>query len=196
MKNLILLFTLLFTLPSIAQTINLFDELTLSPDTGGSWSQTFDCDSIAISNPQSVTITGGDLGTVDFTGTAIGIYTFSYWVFAPNGACADCQEVTVTRVAGVASTADACIGDIVTPFNDLGSPPTPGTGGSWVVDSQPVGGTIVAPAPYNGTVDFTGQPEGSYILTYTDLTSACFTVTYDVDPVPNAGGPGSITLCN
>lgn len=89
----------------MACTLNLFDYLGGSPDTGGEWvpgePNGGNCSDIVNTNPSGLVPSAGYLGTLDADGATSGTYSYTYLVPAGGGACEDCAVVTVTINNGV-----------------------------------------------------------------------------------------------
>ncbi len=79
--------------------VNLFEQLSGSPTTGGTWSQ-----DVQPGN-SVVTVTGN---TIDTTGINIGTYIFTYEV--DNGTCSDTEDVTIEVLLNIPNdTFNVCI---------------------------------------------------------------------------------------
>ncbi|MEN9337666.1 MAG: hypothetical protein RLZZ500_2653 [Bacteroidota bacterium] len=159
---------------SDATPVDLFNSLTGTPMTGGTWT------------PALASGTGVFDPTVDTAGT----YTYTVAGIAPCGN--DTATVTVTIItapnAGTDGTANFCADSAPTDlFTFLGG--TPQTGGTW------------SPALASGTGVFNPAVDtaGSYTYTVNGI-APCFTgsasATVTVNPIPNAGQDGTITLCS
>ena len=153
----------------------LFGSLNGTPQAGGTWR-----------NPNNVVVPGGNYVPGS---SQPGIYTYTVSGTAP---CAnESAVVTVTEVeapdAGGDDTRTVCANmQPVNLFNELNGNPDPG--GTW---SGPGGA-------HNGTFVPGTDPAGVY--TYIVLgTTPCdpdqATVTMVVNPAPNAGGNGDLTVC-
>jgi len=178
-----------------ACSINLFDKLAGSPTSGGIWTQ--------LTGPQSVTITGGYLGTVDFCPAVDGVYTFKY-SFNPTDTPA---VVTVTvgnpPSAGTNATITATESNgAINLYSQLGGSPT--SGGTWTVSPALPAGTLTGnnydPAVGDGLL--AGKV---YVFTYTVTTpgsdpgcgccTKTSTVTVTVYLGGNVGSDASVTVC-
>ncbi len=152
----------------------LFNALLGSPDPGGSWFA-----------PNGSVITG----LFNPATQPAGQYTYILYVPAP---CEnDTAEVQVNLIqpvdAGTDGSATMCSNDApLTLFNVLGG--SPDTGGAW---NGPVGVS-------EGIFDPSADTPGGYVYTVI-ATAPCpnmsATVDVDVNPLPDAGSNGAITLC-
>ncbi len=156
-------------------SINLFDGLDGTEDTGGTWND----------DDTTGALTGN---TIDATGLTPGIYDFTYTVIASAPCLDDSTTITITieapQSAGVDTTLDICSTDVVTDlFTLLGAADT---GGTW------------SPALASGSGDFDPATDASGTYTYT-ITNACGTVSSDVVvtviEAPNAGMDVSLAAC-
>jgi len=209
----------------MACTYNLRTALGGSPQTGGTWSpghpNSGDCADLINTNPQSVTITGGELGTIDASGIIAGEYEFTYVV--GSAPCQGCATVTVTVEDGAFIDATLTSKTYCTDddtdyvlFEEFFNPGTD-TDGAWTG-----GGTSSAGYKGNGVTVGAGTPTnpqddtfnpsdagvGSYTFIYTvnhgDGTTPggctnCVqsqTITIVVTAAGNAGTDGAVTLCN
>ncbi|NRD24691.1 gliding motility-associated C-terminal domain-containing protein [Winogradskyella litoriviva] len=154
-------------------SVDLFDYLTNSPETGGTWS------------PSLASGTGVFDPTVDPAGSYL--YTLS------NACGTNSAKVTVTlstpNDAGLNSSIEFCITDSsVDLFNSLGG--TPESGGTW------------SPTLNSGTGVFDPSIDNAGIYTYTvsNPTSSCPSaiaeVIVTIDPIADAGNNGTLNLCN
>lgn len=189
----------------MACTINLFSMLTGSPDSGGSWAQSG-------GNPQSLTLSGGHLGTVDFTGAIIGSYLFTYNIGTVP--CNDSSTVTVTVNAGADSgetkSYTYCNVDAVPKnlFGLLGG--TPDNDGTWSgngtasagysagVGGDPTDNTFTPSLSAVGIFSFiytVNHGDGTTPGGCTNCTSTT-TMTITVTAAADAGGNGVVTVCN
>ena len=161
------------TLCTTSPSIDLFTLLGNSPETGGTWS------------PALASGTGVFDPAVDTAGT----YTYTIVGTPP---CADSTasvtvSVTPSLNPGTAGAVAFCANG--TPedlFNSLGG--TPDAGGTW------------SPSLASGTGVFDPTQDTAGTYTYTvNGTAPCTpqstTVTVTINPIPNAGTSGSITLC-
>jgi len=167
-------------------TLDLFGELGGSPDTGGYWEQT--------SGPQSITLSGGHLGTASFLNAAAGTYTFDYKfneVDAPATVTVTVGDrpdpgnntsLNTTEGAGVITLLDQLDG-------------TPDAGGSWTVLPAIPAGTFNAGAGTYDPASGDGSLEGTvYVFTYSvtepgsDADCACCTQTADLTITVFQGG--------
>lgn len=103
-------------------TVNLFEHLMGDPDSGGAWSH--------VSGPATLSFSGGDLGTVNFSGKPAGSYVARYTVLS----CTVDISITVQDPpnAGIDKTVDRCDSDaaVVNFETEVG-----GTPGSWAATS-------------------------------------------------------------
>jgi gliding motility-associated-like protein len=153
--------------------VNLFDSLTGTPDTGGTWSPALN----------------SGTGIFDPNLDPEGTYTYTV-----NSVCGtDASNVTVSFTddndAGDNGFLELCFNDSsVDLFNSLGG--TPQVGGIW------------SPALNSGTgiFDPSVDSEGVYTYIISNNASLCpsdfATVTVSVLPEPNAGNDGVLNLCN
>jgi gliding motility-associated-like protein len=155
-------------------TINLFESLGGTPDTGGTWSPALNS------------------GTNIFDPLIDGEGTYTYTVTGTTP-CADASasvtiSVTPFLDAGLNGTLTICINEEpVDLFDSLGG--TPDAGGTW------------SPLLTSGTgiFDPAVDPQGTYTYT-TSAGNACAndsaTVVVTVEPLPDAGTNGTLTICN
>ncbi len=165
--------------------VDLYPALNGNPTTGGAWSTV--CGQGALTN-----------GVFDATGMLAGAScTFTY-THAATGACPSVSaQVTVTIVdaldAGEDSTLQACSGQLVDLFAELGG--TPQTGGSWInVDGAPglIGGVFNTGTVTSGTTwrfDYTLVGSG-------ECEPDTARVTVEVLDGPYAGCDGSASICS
>ncbi|WP_411766767.1 gliding motility-associated C-terminal domain-containing protein [Winogradskyella sp. A3E31] len=168
---------------------NLFDELGGTPDTTGTWTGP-----LATSN--------GHLGTVNISGEAVGVYTFTYTVPAAG----DCPEasstVTITiydnftsGTPSAANPASFCESGLPTGFDLFTLLDGEDPGGQWTQ------GTTSTDPVVGSTIDFTGVMPGTYDYTYTQniLPNPCpeesTTVQVIILADPNAGTAVNATIC-
>ncbi|MBC2844755.1 gliding motility-associated C-terminal domain-containing protein [Winogradskyella flava] len=156
-------------------TIDLFNSLGGTPDTGGIWSPTL----------------ASGTGIFDPSVDAEGIYTYS---FSGNAPCPDDSAtvtVTVNEIpnAGTSASLDLCSNNTSTIdlFDSLGG--TPETGGTW------------SPTLSSGTGIFDPAVDPAGIYTYTvtgapPCTDASSTVTVSIIAEPNAGLDANLDLCS
>ena len=210
----------------MACTYNLHSNLTGSPQPGGTWlpgsPNDGDCSDLINTNPQAISITGGDLGTIDVSGTLSGDYEFTYVV--GSSPCQGCATVAVTvnegAIIDAALTSKTYCEDDATAYNLFTEFFNPGTDtdGAWTG-----GGTSSAGYFGNGLVqglgtltnpqDDTFTPSlagvGTYLFIYTvnhgngTTPPGCTNcvkqqnITITVTAAGNAGIPGpGVTLCN
>jgi gliding motility-associated-like protein len=162
------------TLCSNGTSVDLFNSLTGTPMTGGTWT------------PALASGTGVFDPTIDTAGT----YTYTVTGVAPCGSATATVTVTIITSpnAGTDGTANFCADSAPTDlFTFLGG--TPQTGGTW------------SPALASGTGVFNPAVDtaGAYSYTVNGI-APCFTgsasATVTVNPIPNAGQDGTITLCS
>ena len=160
----------------------MFDNLTGTPQTGGTWADT---------DGSGVTPTGGHLGTIDFTGVTGGPYTFTYSVTACSQTVSAEVELSVVETpdAGTSASTTVCSTDAAFDMITILTG-TPDAGGSWTdAGNNPVSNMFTpgtsTPGTYTYTVTATAPCTGS----------ATSTVTVNVTTAPDAGIDGSITYC-
>lgn len=181
-----------------ACTFNLFSRLGGTPDTGGQWV-------LLSGSPQIITITGGHLGTVNFTNAAVGTYQFQYSFVNIDPDCTNTAIVTIIVVqepnAGNNITLNLCES-------------MPNTNIFPFITGNPTSGGVfsISPALPNGTFNSNGVinpavgDAGTYTVTYTVTTATpnnpCGTTCSDVSTHTinihtdcNAGTNGSGTVC-
>ncbi|TXD82804.1 gliding motility-associated C-terminal domain-containing protein [Subsaximicrobium wynnwilliamsii] len=155
------------------ETIDLFNSLGSSADTGGTWSPSLN----------------SGTGIFDPSIDAEGTYTYTLLGTAP---CSDASaNVTVTIVpfldAGLNGNITLCTNDApVNLFNSLNG--TPQNGGTWSPSLNSGSGL------FNPSID----AEGTYTYTQTGTAScpdASAQVTVSLEVVPDAGQNGSLQLC-
>ncbi|WP_458627447.1 T9SS type B sorting domain-containing protein [Winogradskyella sp. PC D3.3] len=159
---------------SLSNTVNLFDSLNGTPQTGGTWSP-------ALSS---------GTGIFDPNIDSDGIYTYTI-----NSICGSSSAtVSVTAIdansAGTNGTVEICSSDTtsIDLFDHLGG--APDTGGTWT------------PALTSGTGIFDPTVDTANTYTYTVSNSATpcpddsATVTVTILEEPNAGNDGTLNLCN
>ncbi|WP_430907708.1 gliding motility-associated C-terminal domain-containing protein [Maribacter sp. 2-571] len=163
-------------------TLDLFDELGGTPDTGGVWT-----------GPE--TTTGGDRGTLDVSLLTPGAFTFTYTIPAANA----CPEVSATVTINVQEEPDAGddgVLDIcsnqpnVDLFTLLGG--TPDGGGAWTGPSGVTNGD-------RGTINPATALSGTYTYTVS-ATAPCTTadtatITVTITPAPEAGNNANRAFC-
>ena len=152
-------------------SVDLFDSLTGTPDTGGVWTPS---------------LTSGT-GMFDPSIDTAGIYTYT----VTNGVCgSDTSEVNVTidilPDAGEDGNLEICINSTsVDLFDSLTG--TPDTGGVWT------------PSLTSGTGMFDPSMDTAGIYTYTITNGVCGSDTSEVnvtiDILPNAGEDGNLEIC-
>ncbi|MDN3494070.1 T9SS type B sorting domain-containing protein [Winogradskyella bathintestinalis] len=154
-------------------TVDLFDSLAGSPETGGTWS------------PALFSGTGLFDPNTDPEGT---------YIYTQTNACGtNSASVTVsfsgTNDAGTNGTLQLCSTDVaVDLFNSLGG--TPDVGGTWT------------PALNSGTGIFNPMVDTSGVYTYTisnaatPCPDATATVTVSILQEPDAGNDGTLNLCD
>ena len=154
-----------------SSSVDLFDRLNGSPDTGGVWTPSL----------------SSGTGVFDPSIDLAGVYTYT----VTNGVCGmDSSQVNVTvnklPNAGEDGSLELCIDNIpVNLFDNLNG--TPDTGGVW------------APSLSSGTGIFDPLIDAAGVYTYTVTNGACETDTSKVDvkvnEIPNAGEDGSVDVC-
>lgn len=159
-----------------APPVDLFTLLGGAPDPGGTWT-----------DPSNNTLPGG---VIDPATSPAGNYV--YTVQGPGGACSGQASVALIihprPTVGTSAVVDVCAGDApFALFGQLGA-------------GTPLGGTWTAPGGGASTGTFTPgvSTAGVYIYTVTGTppcTDAQATVTVNVSPLADAGGPGSLSLC-
>ncbi|HRH38831.1 MAG TPA: hypothetical protein PK760_10825, partial [Flavobacteriales bacterium] len=152
----------------------LFSALTGSPDAGGSW---FDPNGLAVEN------------TFDPALQVAGTYT--YILFVPAPCMNDTSEVLMNVVAppdaGLDGSATMCSEDAaLTLFNLLNG--TPDAGGAWTGPSDVADGLFDPHFDVAGDFTYTVQATAPCV----DMSAL---VNVVVNPLPDAGDNGSITLC-
>ncbi len=175
-----------------AADFNLFDQLTGTPDTTGTWSGP-----IATSN--------GHLGTVNISGlTTANSYVFSYTV-AANGACAGSSSlVTITVNETLSSGTPSAANSMFCEFERAANSPFDlftllqgaDPGGQWTQ------GTLSTDPVVTSPIDISAFAVGTYDFTYTqNVTTPCSevstTVQLEILADPNAGNSNAIipTFC-
>ncbi|MBU2920125.1 hypothetical protein KO504_02105, partial [Winogradskyella psychrotolerans] len=159
---------------SLANSVDLFNNLSGTPQSGGTWSPT---------------LTSGT-GVFDPNTDPEGIYT--YTISSPacgNSSASITVSVTDANNAGNDSIVELCFNDgPVDLFDSLGG--TPDVGGTWT------------PALASGTGMFDPMVDAADIYTYTvsNSTNLCpddsATITVTVLQAPNAGNNGTLNLCD
>ncbi len=164
---------------SSTASIDLFTELSGTPDNGGTWT-----------GPE--TTSNGDQGTLDTSLLSPGTFVFTYTIPGVN-ACPDVSAtVTITiqeePEAGEDGLLEICSNEpAVDLFTLLGG--TPDAGGSW------------SPVLASGTGSFNPAVDGSGVYTYTvAATAPCTvddtaTITVTVTPAPDAGNDANRAFC-
>lgn len=164
---------------SSTASINLFDQLGGTPETGGTWTG-------------PLTTTNGPLGRVDSSLMNPGPFVFTYTLAAVNACAAVTSTVTVNVQdepdAGENGDLEICTNEpTVDLFGLLGG--TPDAGGTW------------SPALDSGTGVFDPfvDPSGTYTYIVSPTApctlDATATITVDVVQAPFAGLDASISLC-
>ncbi len=152
----------------------LFDELSGTPDLGGSWTR-------PNGTSHSGTFTPGL--------SAPGGYTYTVPGVTPCLAATAVVTVSVNNqpVAGTSSSFERCSTDgPVDLFNQLGG--TPDAGGSWTGPSGASSGVFIPGTSTPGTYTYT-------VTGTAPCTNATAAVTATVNQAPNAGTGGVITVC-
>ncbi|WP_299124147.1 gliding motility-associated C-terminal domain-containing protein [uncultured Winogradskyella sp.] len=156
-----------------SNSVDLFDSLAGTPQTGGTWSPTL----------------ASGTGIFDPNIDAEGVYT--YTVTSTCGISSATVTVSLTNLndAGTNGSIDLCENDTaVDLFNSLGGTPQPG--GTW------------SPTLASGTGIFDPNIDSASTYTYTISNSsslcsaASATVTVTVLQEPDAGNDGTLNLCN
>lgn len=180
-----------------ACTLDLFDQLGGSPDTGGSWTQT--------SGPQSITISGGHLGTITMGSATAGTYTFSYKFNDIDTPSVVTLVLGTPPTAGTSASINSTEGaGAITLVDQLGG--TPDAGGTWTVSPTPPSGVFDAGAGTYDPASGDGSLAGTqYVFTYsvtkagTDADCDCCTKTATVTVTVFTGGTVgndvSINIC-
>ena len=154
-------------------SVDLFDSLSGSPDTGGTWSPS---------------LTSGT-GVLDPTADPDGTYTYTINSTCGNSSATVIVSYTALNDAGSDGSIELCSNDSsVDLFNSLGG--TPDVGGTW------------SPALNSGTGVFDPSIDSGDTYTYTissnesQCNDASATVTVTLLQEPNAGSDGTLNLCN
>ncbi|MBP6697946.1 MAG: gliding motility-associated C-terminal domain-containing protein [Flavobacteriales bacterium] len=163
------------TLCGNASGTDLFPSLSGSPDPGGAWT-----------DPNGLTHSGNFDPALDAAGT------YMYLLFVPPPCVSDTAFVAVSVVvppdAGSDGAITLCSNDgPVQLINSLGG--TPDVGGVWTN----TGGTVMS-----GTFDPAVDPDGIFTYTVQGTTpclDAAANVLVTVEPLPDAGLDGSVTVC-
>jgi len=155
-----------------SNTVDLFDSLAGTPDTGGTWSPT---------------LTSGT-GVFDTNTDAEGTYTYSVSSTCGTSTATVTVSFTDLNDAGSNGALDICDNDsTVDLFNSLGG--TPDTGGTWSPELN--SGT--------GVFDPNIDSEGTYTYTISNSASLCpdasANVTVTLLLAPDAGNDGTLNLC-
>ncbi|MDD7885589.1 gliding motility-associated C-terminal domain-containing protein [Flavivirga sp. 57AJ16] len=159
-------------------TINLFDGLDGTQDSGGTWYEGTDNTGTVVASPTAY----------DVTGFSANNYQFTYYVIASAPCVDDSTTITVTidepLNAGTDNTLDVCSTDATTDLFTLLGAADPG--GVW------------SPALASGTGIFDPSVDASGTYTYTH-NNACGTSSSQVDvavtQAPNAGADNSALIC-
>ncbi|WP_179338323.1 gliding motility-associated C-terminal domain-containing protein [Winogradskyella ludwigii] len=154
-------------------TVNLFESLGGTPETGGTWTPTLN----------------SGTGVLDPNIDAEGIYTYTLSNSCGTNSATVIVSFSDTNDAGTDEAIELCNTEpAFNLFNSLGG--TPDVGGTWT------------PALASGSDTFDPSIDGSGIYTYT-ISSASATcpdataaVTVSVLQSPDAGNDGSLNLCN
>lgn len=161
---------------------DLFDELTGTPDTSGTWS-----------GPLSTL--NGHLGTVDISSlTTAGTYAFTYTILS-NNACPDATSTVTIMVfetlsSGTSSTANPasfCEASLPSAFDLFTLIENYDTGGQWTQGTTSTDPVVTSP------IDLTGFTPATYNFTYTQNLSPnpCLEESTTVQVIvlanPNAG---------
>lgn len=145
-----------------------------TPDAGGSWTR-------PNGTSHSGTFTPGT--------SQPGGYTYTVPGLTPCLSASAVVTVSVTQApnAGIGGSLTRCSNQpVVNLFTQLGG--SPNNGGSW---SGPNG-------PHSGFLNPATDPSGAYVYTVqgtAPCAPATATITVTINPAPNAGGDGSITVC-
>jgi len=155
--------------------VTLYSLLQGSPDAGGSWF-----------NPSGAPMNG----TFDPGVNVAGLYTYILYVPAPceNDTALVVMDVVAPVSAGIDGSATFCSNTPpVVLFNLLNG--APDAGGDWTTPN----GTV-SEGTFNPATDATGVYLYTVYATAPCLNQSA-TVTVDVNPLPDAGTNGSVTLC-
>lgn len=179
-------------------TFNLFDQLGGTPTEDGYWT-------LLPGSPQVIVITGGYLGTVNFTNALVGTYQFQYALDNLDPDCTNTSIITIQVVAepnaGNNMTLNLCESmENTNLFALLTGNPT--AGGVWAISPVLPEGEFTA----NGFINPAPGDAGVYTVTYTVTTATpnnpCNTICSDVSTHSvtintdcNAGANGSSTVC-
>lgn len=177
-------------------SIDLFDFVTGTPSTGGTWTQISGTSQIAIS---------GSSGTVSFAGVVSGVYAFEYSVANLDPDCEDVAVITVivrpVPYAGSAVPLSGCDNDsAINLFDGLSGLYT--QGGSWQLVPSLPSGTF---NPATGVINPQSGDAGTYTATYTvsnaqngPCAANCIdseAVTLTINAGCEAGGPATELVC-
>ncbi|MBA6152328.1 gliding motility-associated C-terminal domain-containing protein [Gelidibacter maritimus] len=155
-------------------TVDLFDSLGGTPETGGTWSPAL----------------ASGTGVFDPSQDTAGVYTYTLQGPAPCGTVSSTVTVTINPEAapGIDGTLALCIDSAPEDlFDSLGG--TPETGGTW------------SPALASGTGVFDPTQDTAGVYTYkvsgvAPCADATATVTVTVNPLPNPGTDATLILCS
>ena len=158
---------------SIANSVDLYNSLGGTPQTGGVWS------------PGLSSGTGVFDPSIDLDG----VYTYTISSICGNSTATVSVTIDESNSAGNSATIELCTNDaIVDLFDSLGG--TPDAGGTW------------SPALNSGTGLFDPSMDSGGTYTYTVSNSATLcpdassTVIVNLLQEPNAGSDGTLNLCN
>jgi gliding motility-associated-like protein len=158
---------------SATSSVDLFNSLTGTPQTGGTWSPT---------------LTSGT-GVLDPNVDPEGVYTYTITSTCGTSTANVTVSYTDLNDAGSDGSIELCFSDsAVDLFNNLGG--TPQSGGTW------------SPTLASGTgiFDPTVDSAATYTYTISNTSSLCpeasATVTVTVLSEPDAGSDGTLNLCN
>ncbi|MCL4282455.1 MAG: PKD domain-containing protein, partial [Flavobacteriales bacterium] len=166
-----------------------------NPPNGVVWTGTADCPDAGITYQWSPTTGLSDPSIANPTATVSTTSTYCVTAFPighPDCAMTDCMTITVDDPVdpGTNGSITVCANSAAfNLFTQLGG--TPATGGTWTDPTGNAHGALFTP----GT-----DPGGIYTYTVTGVgacgtSTASATVTVAVNTPPDAGTPGSITLC-
>ena len=175
------------TVCNTSSPVNLFSLLGGAPATSGTWS-----------GPSA--LSGGQLGTFNPASNVAGVYSYtvSGTLPCPNASATVTISFNSNPVASSSGTTTICSNQ---PTALTLSSTIVGTTYAWtVVQTGVTGASSGSGSSIAQTLTTTGAVSGTAVYTVTPTANGCpglpITITVTVNPLPNAGTNGAITVCS